>query len=83
MPSLPRARSAHPICARSHAGPIVAVAGSSGLAPIASIVATAFAAGARQPIHLYHGARREDIHADAFCSEAEKLARSTVTVGVG
>lgn len=42
-----------------HAGPIVAVAGGSGLAPVKSILETALAAGMRQPIHLYVGARDE------------------------
>ena len=36
-----------------HTGPILAIAGGSGLAPIKSIVETALARGARQPIHLY------------------------------
>lgn len=42
-----------------HDGPIVAVAGGSGLAPIKSIVETALGTGMRQPIHLYFGARTE------------------------
>jgi CDP-4-dehydro-6-deoxyglucose reductase/ferredoxin-NAD(P)+ reductase (naphthalene dioxygenase ferredoxin-specific) len=42
-----------------HGGPIVALAGGSGLAPIKSIVETALAAGAAQPIHLYFGVRDE------------------------
>jgi CDP-4-dehydro-6-deoxyglucose reductase/ferredoxin-NAD(P)+ reductase (naphthalene dioxygenase ferredoxin-specific) len=42
-----------------HRGPIVALAGGSGLAPIKSIVETALAAGMTQPIHLYFGARAE------------------------
>lgn len=42
-----------------HTGPIVAIAGGSGLAPIKSIVETALAQGMRQPIHLYFGARDE------------------------
>ncbi|HKW53720.1 MAG TPA: 2Fe-2S iron-sulfur cluster-binding protein [Stellaceae bacterium] len=42
-----------------HTGPIVAIAGGSGLAPIKSIVETALAQGMRQPIHLYFGARGE------------------------
>lgn len=42
-----------------HAGPIVVVGGGSGLAPVKSIVETALAAGMRQPIHLYFGARDE------------------------
>src|SRR5579883_2553190 len=42
-----------------HSGPILALAGGSGLAPIKSIVETALAAGATQPIHLYLGVRDE------------------------
>ena len=42
-----------------HTGPIIAIAGGSGLAPIKSIVETALAQGKRQPIHLYFGARDE------------------------
>lgn len=42
-----------------HAGPILALAGGSGLAPIKSIVETALARGMRQPIHLYFGVRDE------------------------
>jgi len=42
-----------------HTGPILAIAGGSGLAPIKSIVETALARGARQPIHLYVGVRDE------------------------
>ncbi|WP_308737849.1 2Fe-2S iron-sulfur cluster-binding protein [Rhizobium sp. TH2] len=40
-----------------HTGPVLAVAGGSGLAPIRSIVQTALASGMRQPIRLYAGAR--------------------------
>lgn len=43
-----------------HRGPIIALAGGSGLAPIKSIVETALAQGMTQPIHLYFGARNED-----------------------
>lgn len=43
----------------SHRGPILAVAGGSGLAPIKSIVERALAIGLPQPIHLYVGARDE------------------------
>jgi len=42
-----------------HAGPILCVAGGSGLAPIKSIVAAATVAGLRQPIRVYFGARSE------------------------
>ena len=40
-----------------HTGPIVALAGGSGLAPIKSIVEEALAQGAAQPIRLYFGVR--------------------------
>ena len=42
---------------RKHPGPIVAIAGSTGLAPILSIVDTALHSGMTQPIRLYFGAR--------------------------
>ncbi|MCW5773845.1 MAG: oxidoreductase, partial [Rhodospirillaceae bacterium] len=42
-----------------HTGPILALAGGSGLAPIKSTVEEALATGARQPIHLYFGVRAE------------------------
>jgi CDP-4-dehydro-6-deoxyglucose reductase/ferredoxin-NAD(P)+ reductase (naphthalene dioxygenase ferredoxin-specific) len=49
-----------------HTGPIVAIAGGSGLAPVKSIVETALAAGMKQPIHLYFGARAErDLYLEA------------------
>lgn len=40
-----------------HAGPILAVAGGSGLAPVKAIVETAIAKGMKQPIHVYFGVR--------------------------
>ncbi|HCW17184.1 2Fe-2S iron-sulfur cluster-binding protein [Achromobacter sp.] len=42
-----------------HGGPMLCIAGGSGLAPIKSIVDTALAHGARQAIHIYFGARTE------------------------
>jgi len=48
---------------RFHAGPVLAVAGGSGLAPIKAIVETALASGMRQPIHVYFGART---HRDVY-----------------
>ncbi|MBH3421298.1 2Fe-2S iron-sulfur cluster-binding protein [Pseudomonas gessardii] len=42
-----------------HAGPILCIAGGSGLAPIKAIVETAVAQGMKQPIHVYFGARSE------------------------
>jgi len=40
-----------------HTGPILCVAGGSGLAPIKGIVETAIARGMKQPIHVYFGVR--------------------------
>jgi CDP-4-dehydro-6-deoxyglucose reductase/ferredoxin-NAD(P)+ reductase (naphthalene dioxygenase ferredoxin-specific) len=42
-----------------HRGPIIAIAGGTGLAPIRSIVATAFSLNPEQEIHLYFGVRGE------------------------
>lgn len=42
-----------------HTGPILCIAGGSGLAPVKSIVETALAHGMKQPIHLYFGVRSE------------------------
>ncbi|HCP01558.1 MAG: oxidoreductase [Alphaproteobacteria bacterium] len=44
---------------QKHTGPMLALAGGSGLAPIKSIVESALAAGAKQPIHMYFGVRTE------------------------
>jgi len=53
-----------------HRGPIIAIAGGSGLAPIQSIVETALASGTRQPIHLYLGVRDErDLYLEAHFRE--------------
>lgn len=47
-------------------GPIYAICGGSGLAPMTAIVEEALASGLSQPIHLYFGARRErDIYMEA------------------
>ncbi len=43
----------------AHRGPIVALAGGSGLAPIKSLVERALALGMEQDIHLYFGVREE------------------------
>ncbi|HUA56316.1 MAG TPA: 2Fe-2S iron-sulfur cluster-binding protein [Candidatus Sulfotelmatobacter sp.] len=49
-----------------HTGPILAVAGGSGLAPITSIVESALARGMQQPIRLYFGVRDErDLYREA------------------
>jgi CDP-4-dehydro-6-deoxyglucose reductase/ferredoxin-NAD(P)+ reductase (naphthalene dioxygenase ferredoxin-specific) len=52
----------------SHGGPILAIAGGSGLAPVESIIGRALAAGATQPIHLYFGVRaqRDVYHEELF-----------------
>lgn len=42
-----------------HAGPVVAIAGGSGLAPVRSIVATLRHLGLANPVHVYLGARAE------------------------
>ncbi|KQU78973.1 oxidoreductase [Ensifer sp. Root31] len=42
-----------------HSGPILCVAGGSGLAPIKAIVETALSHGTKHPIHIYFGARGE------------------------
>jgi CDP-4-dehydro-6-deoxyglucose reductase/ferredoxin-NAD(P)+ reductase (naphthalene dioxygenase ferredoxin-specific) len=42
-----------------HRGPILAIAGGSGLAPVRSIVETALSRGHPAPIHLYVGGRDE------------------------
>jgi CDP-4-dehydro-6-deoxyglucose reductase/ferredoxin-NAD(P)+ reductase (naphthalene dioxygenase ferredoxin-specific) len=40
-----------------HSGPILCIAGGSGMAPIKSIVETALSHGMKQPIHVYFGVR--------------------------
>lgn len=42
---------------RKHEGPMLCVAGGTGLAPVLSILRGAVAQGMRNPIHLYFGAR--------------------------
>ena len=57
----------------AHRGPIIAIAGGSGLAPIKAIIDTAVAKALPQPIHLYFGVRDER---DVYLEEAlGKLAR--------
>jgi CDP-4-dehydro-6-deoxyglucose reductase/ferredoxin-NAD(P)+ reductase (naphthalene dioxygenase ferredoxin-specific) len=49
-----------------HPGPILAIAGGTGLAPMRSIVSTALAQDAKRPVHLYFGVRGErDIYGAA------------------
>ncbi len=66
---------------RRHTGPILAVAGGSGLAPIKSIVETALMSGARQPIRLYVGGRAErDLYLlDHFAALAARHSNLSVT----
>jgi CDP-4-dehydro-6-deoxyglucose reductase/ferredoxin-NAD(P)+ reductase (naphthalene dioxygenase ferredoxin-specific) len=53
-----------------HTGPVIAIAGGTGLAPIRSIVATALEKGLTRPIHLYFGVRGErDVYAEAELRE--------------
>lgn len=64
-----------------HTGPIVAMAGGSGLAPIKSIVEEALAQGAGQPIHLYFGVRdaRDLYLEDHFSALAARHANLSFT----
>lgn len=62
-----------------HTGPILAIAGGSGMAPMKSIVETALNHGFRQPIHLYFGVRQErDLylvdHFQTLCEHHPNLA---------
>ena len=51
---------------QDHTGPILAIAGGSGLAPMKSIVETALASRARRQVHLYFGVRDEpDLYLEA------------------
>lgn len=53
-----------------HSGPIIALAGGSGLAPIKSIVDQALDIGCKQPIHLYLGVRDErDLYLEDYFRE--------------
>ena len=55
-----------------HAGPIIAIAGGTGLAPIRSILLAALAQGGSRPIHLYFGVRSErDVYGEAELREWE------------
>lgn len=64
-----------------HTGPILAVAGGSGLAPILSILEGAVAQGMRQPIHVYIGGRDErDLYGlDRLAELAARQGNMTVT----
>jgi len=64
-----------------HTGPILCVAGGSGLAPIKAIVEAAIAHGMKQPIHVYFGARRDrDLYlVDHFEGLAQRHPNLTFT----
>ena len=64
-----------------HAGPILCVAGGSGLAPIKGIVEAAMARGMKQPIHVYFGARsaRDLYLVDHFEGLAQRHPNLTFT----
>jgi CDP-4-dehydro-6-deoxyglucose reductase/ferredoxin-NAD(P)+ reductase (naphthalene dioxygenase ferredoxin-specific) len=48
-----------------HTGPVIAVAGGTGLAPVCSILATLRSRGGGNDVHLYFGARAErDVYAE-------------------
>jgi len=56
-----------------HAGPILAIAGGTGLAPIRSIVGAALSKGMPGPIHLYFGVRAErDVYGEDELRQWEK-----------
>jgi naphthalene 1,2-dioxygenase ferredoxin reductase component len=65
---------------QKHRGPILAIAGSTGLAPILSIIKTAIDANLPQPIQLYFGVRQlRDLYAmDELASLAERHAPLSV-----
>ena len=64
----------------SHRGPILALAGGSGLAPIKSTVEQALASDMLQVIHLYFGVRDErDLYLE---DHFERLAESHGTCGL-
>jgi CDP-4-dehydro-6-deoxyglucose reductase/ferredoxin-NAD(P)+ reductase (naphthalene dioxygenase ferredoxin-specific) len=61
----------------NHQGPILAVAGGSGMAPIKSIVGTALHADPTREIHLYFGVRSErDIYLESWLSALRQQHRN-------
>ncbi|MBI3146526.1 MAG: 2Fe-2S iron-sulfur cluster binding domain-containing protein, partial [Pseudogulbenkiania sp.] len=58
---------------QNHEGPIVAIAGGTGLAPMLSVIGAALRENARRNIHLYYAAREEaDVY---FEAELQALVR--------
>jgi ferredoxin-NAD(P)+ reductase (naphthalene dioxygenase ferredoxin-specific) len=56
-----------------HAGPMLCIAGGSGLAPIKSIVEAALNGGFGQPLHLYFGVRAErDVYHEQELAELQR-----------
>jgi naphthalene 1,2-dioxygenase ferredoxin reductase component len=56
-----------------HAGPMLCIAGGTGLAPIKSIVQAALASGVQAPVHLYFGVRAErDVYCEALLNELQR-----------
>jgi CDP-4-dehydro-6-deoxyglucose reductase/ferredoxin-NAD(P)+ reductase (naphthalene dioxygenase ferredoxin-specific) len=53
-----------------HVGPVLLIAGGSGLAPIRSIASTLLGAGCEQPVALYFGVRSErDLYHEALLKD--------------
>ena len=58
---------------RKHEGPMLCVAGGTGLAPILSILRAAVADGMRNPIHLYFGVRSpRDVYGIDWLADLER-----------
>jgi len=54
----------------NHSGPILAIAGGSGMAPIKSIIDTALKSDPERVVHVYFGVRDEcDVYMESFLSE--------------
>lgn len=59
---------------QQHAGPMLCVAGATGLAPVLSVVRGAVAAGMRNPIHLYFGLRSpREIYGLAWLEQLQRV----------
>jgi NAD(P)H-flavin reductase len=60
-----------------HAGPMLCIAGGSGLAPVKSIAETALASGFAQPVHLYFGVRAErDVYFESELAALQERHRN-------
>jgi ferredoxin-NAD(P)+ reductase (naphthalene dioxygenase ferredoxin-specific) len=68
---------------RTHQGPMLCIAGGTGLAPITSIVRTAASGPGAGPIHIYVGARTEaDLYGIAALSELKRQYPTRLTVDI-